>query len=283
MAEPLRPLSTLDLLHKTFSLYRHHFKLFVGVSLIGPVGLFAYRLFFVSGALLPPRSLSTASIVSMVVGIAVAVTIMLAGLSLSSAAAVKAVDAIVEGRETSVSEAYRAFKGRFWRIIGIVASMFCRAFLGGVLFIAVGVIALALAAALGYNSRMEAGAIGYACGGIAVLAAFLASIGIYVRYAVAVQACVMEDISRERALRRSAFLTLGKRGRVVLVYGAFVSLFLIMDFVLGTPTLLLRRHPIAFRMFCAVAGFVAAALTAPVATIGMSVVYFDERTRGSKN
>jgi hypothetical protein len=42
---------------------------------------------------------------------------------------------------------------------------------------------------------------------------------------------------------------------------------------------LLPSNGAAFRISGAVAGFIAVALTSPVATIGMSLVYYDERAR----
>jgi len=280
MADPLRPLSARELLDRTFSLYRHHFKLFVGVSIIGPVATFMYRLLYAGGAIAAARSDSRSSTVSMAIGIAIGVTIMLlAGLAISSAATGKAVAAVCLDRNISIAGSYRALKGRNWRIIGIVFSVFMRAFLGGALFIGLGMIALGSAAALGYNSRAEAGAIGMVCGSIAVMAAILALMVIYVRYAVAVQACVVEDISRKLALERSRFLTGGDGGRVVAMYGIFAMFGLVMGFLLEAPTLLLGGQGVAFQISGAVASFVAAALTAPVGTIGMSLVYYDERVR----
>lgn len=51
------------------------------------------------------------------------------------------------------------------------------------------------------------------------------------------------------------------------------------NFIFGAPTLLLPSHGAAFRISGAVAGFIAVALTSPVATIGMSLVYYPERAR----
>jgi hypothetical protein len=61
------------------------------------------------------------------------------------------------------------------------------------------------------------------------------------------------------------------------VHFAFLILVLAADFIFGAPTLLLPSHGAAFRISGAVAGFLAVALTSPVATIGMSLVYYEER------
>lgn len=280
MDDSLRPLSTRQLLAITFSLYRRHFKLLVGVSILGPVATSVCPLLHVSGALAVARLDARAALISTAVGVLVCVTIMLlAGLAISSAATAMAVASVRLGREVRAFEVYRALKGRIWRILGVVLSVFLRAFLSAALFLGLGMIALALAAALGYNSRVEAGTIGFVCGGIALLAAILVAARIYLRYAVAVQACVVEDISRKLALERSAFLTEGASIRVAAVWGVFVLLSFGMGFVLEVPALLLRGQAVAFQVSSVAACVIAGALTAPVGTIGLSLLYFDQRLR----
>jgi hypothetical protein len=278
MDDRLYPLSTRELLDRTLSLYCRNFLKFAGLSITGAVATFAYRLCYGGGtvALVPLHS-STAA--QAVLGVLVGMVIVLAGASISSAATVEAAADVSRGSKVRVADGYRALRKRLWQILGIVLSVFIRAFPAGVLFIGAGVMALAAAAALGYNSRVEAGVIGYVCGGISLIAAIFASIWICARYAVAVQACVVEDIGSRLALKRSTLLTAGDRGRVTTVHFAFLILVLAADFILGAPTLWLPSDGAAYRISGAVAGFIAVALTSPVATIGMSLVYYDERAR----
>ena len=278
MDDPIRPISTLELLDRTLNLYCRNFVKFAELSIIGPVAIFAYRLCFGGGTVSLLR-LHSSTAVPEVLGVLVGVVIVLAGASISSAATVEAAAAVSRGSKVRVAEGYRALGERLWPIIGIVSYVFIRAFPAGVLFIGAGVTALAMAAALGYNSRVEAGAIGYVCGSISLISAIFASIWICARYAVAVQACVVEGIGSRLALKRGAFLTAGDRGRVTIVYFAFLILVLAADFIFSAPTLLLPSHGAAFRISVAVAGFIAVALTSPVVTIGMSLVYYEERLR----
>ena len=278
MDDPLRPISTLELLDRTLKLYCRDFVKFAGLSIVGPVAIFAYRLRYGGGTVALVRMHSSTAAPA-VLGVLVGIVIVLAGASISSAATVEAAAAVSRGSKVRVAEGYRALGKRLWQIIGIVLSVFIRAFPAGILFIGAGVMALAMAAALGYNSRVEAGIIGYVCGGISLISAIFASIWICARYAVAVQACVVEHIGSRLALKRSTFLTAGDRGRVTIVHFVFLILFLVADFIFGAPTLLLPSHGAAFRISGAVAGFIAVALTSPVATIGMSLVYYDERAR----
>jgi hypothetical protein len=278
MDDPLRPISALKLLDRTLRLYCRNFVKFAGMSIVGPVATFAYRLRYGGGTVALVRMHSSTAAPA-VLGVLVGIVIVLAGASISLAATVGAAAAVSRGGKVRVAEGYRALGERLWKIIGIVLSVFIRAFPAGVLFIGAGVMALTMAAALGYNSRVEAGTIGYVCGGVSLISAIFASIWICARYAVAVQACVVEDISSRVALNRSTFLTAGDRGRVIIVHFAFLILVLAADFIFGAPTLLLPSQGAAFRISGAVAGFIAVALTSPVATIGMSLVYYDARAR----
>ena len=278
MDDPLRPISTLELLDRALSLYGRNFVKFAGLSIVGPVATFAYRLRY-GGGTVALVHLHSSTAAPAVLGVLVGIVIVVAGASISSAATVEAAAAVSRGSKVRVAEGYRALGKRLWQIMGIVLSVFIRAFPAGVLFIGAGVMALAMAAALGYNSRVEAGTIGYVCGSVSLISAIFASIWICARYAVAVQACVVEDIGSRLALKRSTFLTAGDRGRVTIVHFAFLVLVLAADFIFGAPTLLLPSHGAAFRISGAVAGFIAVALTSPVATIGMSLVYYDERAR----
>ena len=275
MDDLLRPSSTLELLDRTLSLYRRNFVKFAGLSIIGPLATFAYRLRFGGGAVALVR-LHSSTAAPAVLGVLVGIVIVLAGVSISSAATVEAAAAVSRGSKVRVA-GYRALGERLWQIIGIVLSVFIRACPGGIVFIGAGVMALAMAAALGYNSRVEAGTIGYVCGGISLISAIFASIWICARYAVAVQACVVEDIGSRLALKRSTFLTAGDRNRIIILHLVFLFLVLATDFILGAPTLLLSSSGTAFRISGAVAGFIAVTLISPIATIGMSLVYFDER------
>jgi hypothetical protein len=278
MGDPLRPISTIKLLDRTLSLYRRNFVKFAGLSIAGSVATFAYRLRYGGGTVALLR-LHSSTAAPAVLGVLVGIAIVLAGASISSAATVEAAAAASRGSKVRVAEGYRALGEQLRRIIGIVLSVFIRAFPGGVLFIGAGAMALAMAAAFGFNSQVEAGIIGYVCGGISLILAIFASIWICARYAVAVQACVVEDIGCRLALKRSISLTAGDRGRVIIVHFAFLLFVLAADFIFGAPTLLLSSQGAAFRISDAVAGFIAVALTSPVATISMSLVYYDERAR----
>lgn len=102
------------------------------------------------------------------------------------------------------------------------------------------------------------------------------------RYALAVACCVVEDLGVIKSIKRSAALSKGSRFRIFLIYVVFVLLAFILGGVLtalaggvGTliPNVTVRLIPEYL------AGFIAGVLTGPLATIGIALVYYDERVR----
>lgn len=278
MNELASPQSTLALLARTLRLYLRYPLKFVGLSIAGPVAIFALVLRYGEGAALL-RHLQSSTAAPVVLGLLAGIVIVLVGVSISSAATVEAVVAASRGSEVRVTAGYSALAKWLLQITGIVLSVLIRAFAGSLLFIGAGVAALALAAALGFNSRVEAGIIGYVCGGLALTSAFFASVWICARYSVAVQASVVEGIGVRQALKRSTFLISTDRGWVALVHLGFLMMVFATVLIFCAPVLLHGGSGTTFRFSIAVAGFVAVALASPVATIGMSLVYYQQCAR----
>jgi hypothetical protein len=278
MNEPATPQSTQKLLATTLRLYLRNPVKFASLSIAGPAAIFALGLRYggVMAVLRHPQS-STAA--PAILGLLAGMVIVLAGLSISSAATVEAVATASRDSKVRVVAGYSALAKWLLQIIGIMLSVFIRAFAGSLLFIGAGVAALALAAALGFNSRVEAGIIGYVCGGLALTSAVFASMWICARYSVAVQACIVEGIGVRQALKRSTFLISADRGSVTLIHLGFLTLVFAAFLIFSAPVLLLGVSGIAFRLSIALAGFIAVALTSPVATICVSLVYYLERAR----
>jgi hypothetical protein len=93
MDDPLRPISTLELLDRTLNLYCRNFVKFAGLSIVGPVATFAYRLGYGGGTVALVR-LHSSTTPSAVLGVLVGIMIVLAGASISSAATVEAAAAV---------------------------------------------------------------------------------------------------------------------------------------------------------------------------------------------
>jgi hypothetical protein len=287
MSEPLRPLSIGELLDRTLSLYRRNFWLFVGVSSLGPVVGLIFSLVF-AGSLRMNRSVvqSPGAAAGLLVTVGIGVVVMGFGYALAHAAAVKTVAAVYLDRSIRVLEAYRAVKKRFWRIIGVTLAVVIRVY-GSMILAMLGVMLVVMVIAVGAMVVLRPVNPGVAGGiGVAVVIATLVA-GVWVgailfaRYALSIQACVVEDLSRKQSLKRSVFLAKGSRSRILTVYAVFVVLGLAVGFGLQGLFRIVPKSlgPTFSLILNQLAALVAGMITAPLATIAMSLVYYDERVR----
>jgi hypothetical protein len=285
MTEPLRPMSLGQLMDRTFALYRKNFILFVGIAALGPAAYLIFQLLTIGSAVVPGAAGSrhtTAAMASVGIGMFAGILVMLAGMAISQAATVKAVAAVHLGRSITIGGAYKALRGRFARVLavfGLVISL-----------VAVGVIVVVMLAGviggLAVVGGARSGTGGAILGGliaviIAALGAILA-ITIYVFYSLSIQACVVEDLRVIPSLKRSVVLSKGARSRVLAIYFVFGVLSLVISIVLGgTVGALgaLLHKPIIAMVMIYFASFVSGSLTGPLATSGISLLYYDERVR----
>jgi len=282
--ESLRPMSIGELLDRTFALYRRNFLLFVGIATLGPAAYLVFQLLTIGSAIVPgaTRQASSAAFASMGVGMLVGLIIMLAGMALSHAATVRAVAAVHLGRTITIGGAYKSLSGRVWRVLAVF----------GLVMLIVGVVAVVMIvaasvlASLAVIGGAQAGTAGTVAGGliaiVAVVIGVLLAITIYVRYSLAIQACVVEDLRPLASLKRSVALSKGARSRVLTIYFVFGLLSLIVSLALGGTVGaigVLLRTPIVSLILIYLTSFIAGSLTGPLATIGMSLLYYDERVR----
>jgi hypothetical protein len=293
MTEPLRPMSTGQLLDHTFALYRKNFLLFVGIATVGPAAGVLFQLFTVGANVGSPFSNSSnvaasAAIARLGLLMVFGYLVLLAGMAISHAATVKAVAAVHLGRETTIVGAYRALRGRIWSLFGTGGLILLWMALWMVVAIFAAVIvmiplSLAIAAAGRTGAPGPAAAIVTGIIGIVtVVLVFVGFIAVYVRYALAIQACVVEDLGPRASLRRSIQLSKGSRRRVVAIYLVFAILSLILGFGLGAlagGAGSMLHNKIAAAVLIYLASFIAGSLTGPLATIGLSLLYYDERVR----
>jgi hypothetical protein len=274
MAEILRPMSTGELMDRTLVLYKRNFKLFVGIASLGPSASVQAQ---------SANRVNPFSAASLGFGFLAGFLIMLAGMAISQGATVRAVAAVHLSQSIGVIEAYRALKGKLWRIIGVFVCMCLLAVLavlGAIVLIAIAMVMLRTVAVVdaGRRGQLFAFLLGFG----SVLVVLIAAMVVWVRYALAIACCVVEDLGVVKSIKRSALLSKGSRFRVFLIYLVFVLFAGVMGAVVGAlaggigsliPNPVLRLVPIY------VAGFVVGVLTGPLATIGLALVYYDERVR----
>ena len=280
MTEPMRPLSIGELLDRTFSLYRQNFKLFVGVSILGPAAMLCFQTALsaigVGGSNGSGVIRNSPSVIAAII---VGVVVYLIGHSISAAATVRAVAAVYLGRVISIGEAFSSVKGRVMRVVGVVISAMLLVMLVGALLIGVGaaIFSLGITLPTGTAARIVGGLLG----GAVLVALILVVIGFAVRYALAVQACVVESLGVGASLTRSRVLAKGDRKRIVTTYVVcMVVIYVVSLLFTGLSMLVPTGHSLLARQAATqVANLLAGALAAPLMTIAMSLVYYDERVR----
>jgi hypothetical protein len=290
MPEPLRPMSTGELLDRTFALYKRNLLLFVAIAVPAPALYLVFQLLVTgSGAVHPilkPSTGQPAIAAGAILGVIavglVGLFIYMLGWAITSAAAIRAVSAVHLGRSITAREAYASLKGRYLRILGVFLLAMVIVLGGSVLLYGTALLitfaAISSAAKLGTLAAVIGGIVGFA----GIIASVVLAIALYVRYSLSVQACVIEDIPIVQSLKRSAFLAKRSSSRILTVYTVFVVLQLVIGFTLGfgLVALVSPLHSIRLNeVMSALAAFIGGVLSGPLATIAMSLVYYDERVR----
>ena len=248
MSVALRPLNTGELLDRTFSLYRSHYSLFLGIVAIPHLFLLAYQLLGV--AILPNRK-DLASIGYTMLWLCGFIFVNVLVAAVSQAATVIAVSNVYLDRPANVLDSFSQVKGK---ILGVM-------WLSVLTFLAVGLASMAL---------------------------FVPGIMLTVRWSLSIQAKVLEDLPATDAWSRSSQLSEGNRWRIFVIWLLFVALSIAVAMLIQWPVALLsimlvrNMGPSAqvwAQVASAVSGFIAQCLVAPLSTIAFSLVYYDERVR----
>lgn len=219
------PMSFGQILDRTFKLVRVHWKLFVRVALL-PAAMFAGMMVVVAGAMLPwilplIRGTQTqpgpAAFVAITLPICVAQLLAVLISALYLPAAHDAAIAANRGRNTTSDEAYRMAKqryGRFlWLLILIALYVMIPMLLIVACFAAVGLLAHLLG-----DSGSPVLALMIPLIGLLYLGYMVYAVLVMLRFSLAFAVCVDEQIPARVALKRSAQLTHGAKGRIFLLF-----------------------------------------------------------------
>ncbi|MBZ5667085.1 MAG: hypothetical protein LAO30_21090 [Acidobacteriia bacterium] len=286
MAEMLRPMSTGELMDRTLVLYKKNFKLFVGIASVGPASYLLFQLLTISSASVQAGAanrVSSFSAASLGFGFFAGGLIMLAGMAIAHGATVRAVAAVHLGLPIRIWEAYKSLKGKIWRVIGVFV---CMGLLAGLVIIGASVLItiaiLAIRALFIGNRGPQAAAFAVFLVFVPLVVVGISAMVVWVRYALAIACCVVEDLGVVKSIKRSAVLSKGSRFRIFLIYLVFVILAALLGaafsgLALGVGTLI---PVVTVRLIMVyLASFIAGTLTGPLATIGIALVYYDERVR----
>lgn len=286
----LRPMSTSQVLDRTFQLYRGNFALFAGIAALPPALTLIGQLLSLGGFPILTRMLgATGSIVTMIAGVALFVILYVAGYALASGATVHAVSRVHLASPVTISESYKTVSPLLWRILVIIFLIVLMAagamLVGylGVLVPTIGLAALAGSAARGAPSLLVAIAIGF-LSFAAIVAAAVWAFRLYCRYSLAVPACVVERLPILASLRRSKFLSRESLFRIFLIYLLLGFMALALNLVLSIPNFIEQafhagKATLPFQVWSFVASFLAGTLAGPIGTIALALIYYDQRVR----
>jgi len=278
-ANRLRPLSTGELLDRTFAIYRAHFWLFAGLAaLVGAVSLMLNCLQLLAHHLiLVERGLRMAALEAQVSSL-VMVVLVLPVDAVVLAGSVYAFCALYLGRQVTARMAVQATMGRWMRFLGIGIWQGWSAVWLFVLLL-VGVVLLAVVPGLGASGKLA---------GMALLVPALLGGGgygliAYIRNSLAIPAALMEGTGVRASMRRSKILAAGTKGRIFVVLLITGALYMVAGAIDAPVLFVIARSPrgehVLAQAFLLLVGFFAHTLVSPVALIGLTLVYFDQRVR----
>ena len=277
----LRPLTLGEVLDRTFSVYRSRFWLFAGIAAIsGAVQLIAAaaQMAFQHRTLHHAQfgKIDVANLIAIILGN----LLFFLAYSVTQAATVFAVSEVYLGRVTTIEESLRATIGRWLAYVGIGFWQ-----LGSFVWVPMVMIvpAIILITLLPKNPGM------LLFGGLLMFAGVLGGsvlgIILLLRNMLAVPAAVVEKLKVRASMRRSKVLAAGTKGRLFVVGLISYCLYMIVG-VLQAPLAMLvffaikkGHEPVAAQAGILVIGFFGHSVVTPVAMIGFTLVYFDQRVR----
>lgn len=282
----LRPLSTGEVLDRTFSLYRSRFLLFAGIaSLSAVVRLIGQGVqLSLQSTLLRHGGVAALSITSNLLSLAMSAVFLLA-FAVTQAATVWAVGEVYLRGSASVSGSVRATVQRWLRFVGIAMwqigsaawpAVAVSAVFGGIWFL--NGRSLGLAGAAGLTALLV----------LLLIGAFVVGTIFYLRNLLAVPAAVREGLGVRAAMRRSKVLSQGAKGKLFLILLIAAALYFVMGILLATVLFIavLAHHGngmggnfLAVQILTLVVLFVGYTLISPVILVGTTLVYFDQRVR----
>jgi hypothetical protein len=278
----LRPLSTGEVLDRTFQVYRSRFTLFAGLALLPAavsVVTNALRLVYAAhqdvhvhaGASLYRVQIFSA-LLSIVAGL---ISMVLYGIT--QAATTWSVSAVYLGEPASIKAAYGvAFKHWFRYTVIVLRQAWTFFWLPFVLFVAGFSVSFVYRRQSAFNWLIA----------VLFFLAFLSVIyGIwaYIRVSLAVPASVVESLKIGAAVRRSKQLLASRKIRIFMLILLLFALYMVVGLI-ESPLLILAVRSRGTQAFVTQAinlgvSFVAGTLIGPVGAIAVCLFYFDERVR----
>lgn len=278
-AYALRPLSTGEVLDRTFAIFRANFWLFAGLaSLEGAFSLILNAVqLLVKHVVLLHYGFRIATLVTTFS--ALPMLLLLVPVSaVVYAASVYALCELYLGRGVTAKAALQATIGRWARYVGIgVWQGWSAVWL--LLVVLIPAVFLAVFASKAQGMAVVGGLLML----VAVFGCSVYGVIAYIRNSLGIPVSVMEGTGVRASMRRSKTLAVGTKGRIFVVLLIAVALYFVavaiespmLFFITRAP---LQEHALAQSVILLI-GFVAHTLVSPVVLIGLTLVYFDQRVR----
>ena len=298
----LRPMSTSQVLDRTFYLYRNNFVLFAGIAIITPALklialLIQLKIFGPMEVPQQPEAFTPqfmqALAVRVVISLVIGSVVYLIGTALASSATAYAVSMVHLGKATTIAESYSRIKPIFLRILWLlcVVAMFTFGplLLSYVLIFAAGLAMPMLTRGADPQIAVMLVALGVLVLGLAgIVGSVVWMLYALCRYALAVAACTLERLPARISLVRSRFLTNGAKWSILGIVLLTGLMSVILTYALQLPALLAsnslfmgaKTHlTMAATAWIYIADFLGGALAGPITTIALVLVYYDQRVR----
>jgi hypothetical protein len=278
----LRPLSTGELLDRTFQLYRSRFALFVGLAVLpAAVNVItqALRLWYsVHQSVRVHTGVNLYKVQGISVGLALVSSIIsLVLYGITQAATTWAVSAVYLGEQATIKVAYTTALKHWFRYTLIVLRQIWAGFWLPVVLISTG-IGFQIARRGSVNATLTAGLL-Y----IVAFFSLVYAIWAYIRVSLAVPAAVVESLKVRAAIKRSKQLLIDRKVRVFLLLVFLFALYLVIGAIQAPLAFMALRargaeafitHAISLGI-----GFVTGTLVGPIGAIAVCLFYIDERVR----
>jgi hypothetical protein len=289
----LRPMSTSQLLDRTFHIYRNNFGLLAGIGAFLPAMLLILQLAFIPLGF-PPRAAEKVRpelLVVVLLGyLAFYGVIYIFGSAFAAGATVFAVSKLHLGQSITIREAYKQVFSRFWRVLGVVVLVslivFGSVFVGEIIAF---IIFFMFAGSLGaIGGKAPVFGIGVIFAIIGAVSAFLVGLSaaafFYCKLSLAIPACLLEQLPVGASLQRAWQLTKNSFWRILLVYILTWIFSFVLALALGLPGQLfgmfMQNKAFVLGVVLQHLGeFVAGVVANPISSIAIALIYYDQRIR----
>jgi uncharacterized membrane protein len=254
METALRPMNLSELLDRTFSLYRKHFLLFIGIAVLPNLALLLFRLGILRLGSSPGTPIEAplgAAAGKMILLNLLIVPAYLITISIVQAATIVAISDVHLGRTSGIGVAYAGIRDS---LLDIILAM---------IIIGIGVT-------------------------LGIILCIVPGILMGLAWSTAIPTIVIEKQGPLDAMQRSSQLTKGNRGSIFLIMLLVTLISYVIATIIEAPIILATGFSKLFnpkgitpetQVFLQIANFLASTLVAPVSTIATSLVYYNQRVR----